>query len=364
MANAITSVSIKDFLVFKGEFTAEFCPGVNVLIGGNGSGKTTLMKAIYKLCSNKIDRTRTEEYFYSAGRTHMEFKHRPFEFLRMQVSTDNGTSRISVRSLHYGRFEDREKPVNGKSMYKDDFTGLYEAKYYSENELVFTTENFEPLPSIFIPVTDLLTSSKGLLEMIDAYEMDFDAIQVDILRNAQRPATRELKPNCSKVIDQLSNLINGEVYFEEGIFYVRKKTGRIVRFAVEASGLKRLSLLWKLLRNGLLESGTVLFWDEPEASINPELIPALVDILLELQRGGVQIFIATHSYDVARWFELNKTPENSLRYFNMRKEDDGIVADVADDYISLPNSVIEDAGNKLLRRVTQVAAEKAGVTLN
>jgi hypothetical protein len=121
--------------------------------------------------------------------------------------------------------------------------------------------------------------------------------------------------------------------------------------------------LWKLLRNGLLESGSILFWDEPEASINPELIPTLVDILLELQKGGVQIFIATHSYDVARWFELNKKAENSLRYFNLRKTDSGIAADVSDDYVSLSNSLIEDAGDMLLRRVTAVAAEKAGVTL-
>jgi energy-coupling factor transporter ATP-binding protein EcfA2 len=46
MGNAITHVKIKDFLTFKGEFTADFCPGGNVLIGVNGSGKTTLMKVL------------------------------------------------------------------------------------------------------------------------------------------------------------------------------------------------------------------------------------------------------------------------------------------------------------------------------
>jgi AAA15 family ATPase/GTPase len=51
MANTITRVEIKDFLVFKDEFTADFCSGVNVLIGGNGSGKTTLMKILYAVCS-------------------------------------------------------------------------------------------------------------------------------------------------------------------------------------------------------------------------------------------------------------------------------------------------------------------------
>jgi hypothetical protein len=118
-----------------------------------------------------------------------------------------------------------------------------------------------------------------------------------------------------------------------------------------------------LVTSGQLDEGSVLLWDEPENSINPGLIPTLVSILFELQKGGVQIFIATHSYDVARWFELNKKSENSLRYFNLSKTDNGIAADVADDYVSLPNSVIEDAGDALLRRVAEVAAENVGVTL-
>jgi hypothetical protein len=88
-----------------------------------------------------------------------------------------------------------------------------------------------------------------------------------------------------------------------------------------------------------------------------------VDILLALQKSGVQIFILTHNYDIARWFELNKTPDHTLRYFNLRKAGNGIVADVAGDYVSLPNSVIEDAGDMLLRRVAEVAAQKAGVRL-
>jgi putative ATP-dependent endonuclease of OLD family len=48
---AIDRVEIKDFLVFKGDFVCDFCPGVNVLIGANATGKTTLMKAMYSFGS-------------------------------------------------------------------------------------------------------------------------------------------------------------------------------------------------------------------------------------------------------------------------------------------------------------------------
>jgi ABC-type uncharacterized transport system permease subunit len=100
-----------------------------------------------------------------------------------------------------------------------------------------------------------------------------------------------------------------------------------------------------------------MLWDEPENSLNPELIPVLVDILLELQRGGVQIFVATHSYDVARWFDVRKKQDNSLRFFNLCKTDGGIVADVADEYSELDNSVLRDAGNELFKAVTAKALE-------
>jgi DNA repair ATPase RecN len=48
---AINRIEIKDFLVFRSEFTADFCSGVNVLTGGNGTGKTTLLKTLYAFCN-------------------------------------------------------------------------------------------------------------------------------------------------------------------------------------------------------------------------------------------------------------------------------------------------------------------------
>jgi hypothetical protein len=58
------------------------------------------------------------------------------------------------------------------------------------------------------------------------------------------------------------------------------------------------------------------------------------------------------------WFELNKKPENALRYFNFRKEGDSIAADVADDYISLDANPITTAGEKLLKKAVEVSAQQ------
>ena len=106
---------------------------------------------------------------------------------------------------------------------------------------------------------------------------------------------------------------------ENDSFYVLKKDGRKVDFSLEAEGLRKLGLLWKLIRNGLLEKGSVLLWDEPEANLNPELYPLVAEILLELQENGVQVFLATHSYNFAKYLEIRRTSREQVMFHNLYK---------------------------------------------
>jgi AAA15 family ATPase/GTPase len=353
ITNAITRVEIKDFLAFKGEFTLDFCNGVNVLIGVNGSGKTTLMKVIYAAC----DLAKNRHKLTSADAEKTLEKISPRK-IYMGVSIEAYFPYLSNASGTISGFMDDKGTVKDKSEPIDlCFSGADSTKSFT----VFGIDDSRSF--VFIPTDDMLSHSKGFLALNNEREMPFDRIFVDILSKAELPITREITPNATRILDRIKSIIGGEVLYENDIFFVVKEGGEKTPFSLEASGFRKFGLLWKLLRNGLLENGSILFWDEPEASINPELIPVLVDILLELQKDGVQIFVATHSYDVVRWFELNETVENSLRYFNLRKSKNSIVADVADDYVSLPNSVIEDAGDMLLKRVTEVAAINAGIKL-
>lgn len=94
---------------------------------------------------------------------------------------------------------------------------------------------------------------------------------------------------------------------QEDTFYILKKDGRKIDFSLEAEGLRKLGLLWKLIRNGLLEKGSILLWDEPEANLNPELYPLVANILVGLQKNRVQIFVATQGDFMPRmkWSDLN-----------------------------------------------------------
>jgi energy-coupling factor transporter ATP-binding protein EcfA2 len=352
MTNAIKCVEIKDFLAFRGGFGADFCPGVNVLIGGNGSGKTTLMKVVYAACEEKeTDATSLESIN----------KYLPQYFA---VPAFAGESVIKIK--YTNGTETRWLLKNPKIDKREASSGLVLSEGMDLTDSVSVTLRSTTVPNaVYIPEKDILEHSKGLLPFIQRKNTGFSDIYKNILIGAQDVPTKEQTTTQKSIGQKLVEIIGGYVEWVpgDGTFYMVKTDGNRIPFSIEASGFKKLGFLGLLVTSGQFEPGSVLFWDEPENSLNPELIPKLVDVLLELSRNGVQIFIATHSYDVARWFELNKTAENSLRYFNLRKTYSGIVADVADDYVSLPNSVIDDADSEMLKRVAKVAAEKAGVKL-
>jgi AAA15 family ATPase/GTPase len=268
---AINRVEIKDFLVFRGEFTADFCPGVNVIIGGNATGKTTLLKVMYGVAQH------TALYLF---------------FTEFGNFGDSGECKVIA--------DNKQTIVKGTAMGGGD---IY-------------------LNSVFIPEKDILSHSKGFLALNNKREISFDKTYIDIVTNAELPEMREVIPLVQKLADKISKIIDGEVIYEQDTFFIKKiSSGKMIPFSFEASGYRKFGLLWKLLRNGLLEKGSVLFWDEPEASINPELMSVLVDILLELQRNGVQIFIATHSEILATYFAINREKGDKVAFYSLYKDE-------------------------------------------
>jgi ABC-type ATPase involved in cell division len=247
----IDRLEIKDFMVFKGDFAVDFCPGVNVIIGSNGTGKTTLLR-----------------------------------------------------------------------------------KLYNENT-----------DCVYIPEKDILEHAKGLLTFIEQKQTGFSQIYKNVLINAQDIPTRVQSETQQKVGKMIADIIGGEVHWDkgEGSFYTLRTDGVRIPFASEASGYKKLGFLGLLVASGQLEKGAVLLWDEPENSLNPELMPVLVDILLELQRGGVQIFIATHNEILASYFAVNRQEGDKMMFHSLYKEGEHIEVNSNDRFDLLePNKLTEE----------------------
>ena len=275
-------------------FHLDFCDGINVIIGENGVGKTSLLKMIYAAAQWSIEKTnpgKTKnllQFFSNAISDNEALKNSDYKNGYCYYRVSDGTHKFEYSLSHKGLFDFGE------------WAGLN-------------------IHSVFIPTTEMLSHSKGFLALYEKYNMPFDGTQVDIIVNASLPETREIPKSMKGVLKKISNAIDGEVILENDSFYIVKSDGRKVDFSLEAEGLRKLGLIWKLIRNGLLEKGTVLLWDEPEANLNPELYPLVVDILLELQKNGVQMFIATHSYNFAKYLEIKREKKEDVLFHNLYK---------------------------------------------
>jgi len=277
---AINRVEIKDFLVFKGEFAADFCPGINVLIGGNGTGKTTLLKLMF---------------WYAKYNKYIDWETNP----------ENRSKFVGIEHIFGASPEQIRLHRRPQIDCQDDEKVIY------------------------IPEKDILEHAKGLLPFIEQKPTGFSWIYRDALIRAQDIPTKTQTDIQKEIGEKIASITGGYMEWvqSEGTFYTIRTDGMRIPFSIEASGFKKLGFLGLLVTSGQLEPGAILFWDEPENSLNPELVPILVDILLELSRNGVQIFLATHSEILASYFAVNRTNVDDVLFISLYKDNKRIKAD-------------------------------------
>lgn len=338
---AITRVEMKDFLVFKGEFSVNFCPGVNVIIGGNGTGKTTLLRAMYAV----QERSGNLNYFnHIAG-----YFRGPFS----QDEADNiYTSLKKVLLIHdngsmFGYLCQSELKQIDASVEADGTGFIHKGPFHAEgNKGIFSC--------VFIPEKDLLSNSKKLPESVEYGELQFTRCEIDLIKKARVAAQTPLQPLVKSIYD----IIGGTVFNDGEEFYVRRDGIETpIPFSMEASGYRKFGLLATLLRNEQIKPGTVLFWDEPENSLNPDLIPLLVDVLLELSRKphDVQIFIATHSELLASYFAVNRRKGDSVMFYTLYKDGEGIKVNSDERFDLLePNNLKAEIANLYEKEVDRM----------
>ncbi|MGL5753741.1 MAG: AAA family ATPase [Paraclostridium sp.] len=332
----INKLSIENITVFE-DFKLNASNGVNVIIGENGTGKTHLIKLIYGVGETSMG---TEEDAVNVSNEF--FRTKPSNLVR-DINIDKELKSAFI--IDYG--------YNGS-------TGYF---IHNNNQQDITLEvisetNVKEYPKyIFIPAKEMLSHSKGFLALNNKYDMPFDKTYVDIITNAELPETKEVSPINKKILDIISKVIDGTVIYENDTFYILKDDKRKIEFSLEAEGLRKFGLLYKLIRNGLIEKDTILLWDEPEANINPSLIPVLVDIFLELQREGVQVFIATHSYNLAKYFEIKRNKTDKVLFHSLYKTENGVKSQSNEYFGELDNNIIIKADSKLLDDVIEESLE-------
>jgi len=123
------------------------------------------------------------------------------------------------------------------------------------------------------------------------------------------------------VLARLTKEIGGEVESEGSRFYLSFAKQKPMDINLVAEGLRKFGTLQRLLSNGSLTAQSTLFWDEPEANLNPALLRKLAAILAELARQGFQIILATHSTDLLKEFHILSRQKDAqplpIKYFGL-----------------------------------------------
>ena len=301
----IRHLELENVTVFD-KIEIAFDEGINIFIGENGTGKTHILKILYAACQAADPKT---SFSAKIVRTML-----PDEFKISRLITrkpGNHNSEIKVSALS----EKKQKNHTITASFHNK-TKKWDAEIRGEE----AWENeFKDISSIFIPAKEILSNSYNLTAAVEKNNVKFDDTYIDIINSARIDiSVGRNSAERDKKLKAIEKIIGGTVVYDsqKDEFYLKIGNSR-QEFNLVAEGIRKMALLWQLVKNGTLEKGSVLFWDEPEANINPLYLSIITDMLLELQRDGVQIFISTHDYVLAKYFEIHRREEDSVLFHSV-----------------------------------------------
>ena len=318
---AVTRIRLHRFTAFN-ELDLLPCRGINVFVGTNATGKTHLMKVAYAAC----DATKKEERF--ADKLTRVFQPAEGKIGRLVKRRQGGDVAIAEVQI-------------GKSSVRTEF-----ASRTTRPQEAWESGPEQPpgVSSVYIPVKEMLANARGFRSLYAERTMHFKEVYSDLLDRAYLPLLRG-PPDVrhSRLLERLRRELGGSILVEDQEFYWKGRQGKL-EFALLAEGLRKLGLLWLLIQNGVLLEGSVLFWDEPETNLNPKLLEPLVGVLLDLQRLGVQVFIATHDYVLLKQLDLQQANTDEIQYHALHRDRDGHLAcNSTGTYLDIDPNAIDEA---------------------
>lgn len=214
---------------------------------------------------------------------------------------------------------------------------------------------------VLIPASDMMAHTKRFLATYDRYQIDFDQTYHDIVSALLSPPLRD-QSQVTDALKPFAEVLGGEVEEEGERFYLRTAHGR-QPMPLVAEGLRKIATLYTLIKNGYLQPGDTLFWDEPETNLNPTLMDEVVSALFGLARSGVQVFLTTHSYFILKELDLQANRQDALRFFSLYTTDDadGTQVETTDYFPELKhNAIMEQFEYVYDRDVTRATGRKRG----
>ena len=317
-----TRLLVQNFTVFqKSDF--DLSPGLNVFIGENGSGKTHVLKIAYCVAA-VLTGDGKRKYSEEPSKTGLQSQigdkivgvFRP-ESLGRVVRRRQGRERCEIKAY----FSDKSLNIN--------FSFATQSR--SEVSLEKLPTKWSDITPVYIPSREILSLYPQFLSIYEQRYLEFEETYRDLcillgIPVERGPRTQRIK----RLLEPLEEAMGGAIVLDKnGRFYLKLTGQGNMEMPLVAEGIRKLAMLTRLVGNGSLLDHGMLFWDEPDTSLNPKLIVHVAQFIMELAKYGVQIFIATHSLFLLRELDIlrksKKYRQVPANFFALHPEEDGVV---------------------------------------
>ena len=317
---------------------------INLIIGENATGKTFLLKSLYSAVRSMED--------YKRGDDIRSMSEILSEKLRWTFQVDklgDIANRSSSEPLHFKVETDHEQ------------NGLEYQFSQSANTKVgsITAPDAQKVGnSIFIPAKEVLSLFSIILKSREVDKsFGFDDTYYDLVKALRIAPTRGKNfTTFSKAREELSSVISGKVDYDDstGKWFYRNKSGQKFSIGATSEGVKKISIMDRLLANGYMTKDSALFIDELESALHPDAICEFLDMISHISHEmGIQVFISTHSYFVIKkLFLIALKYPTEVTCISLSRDKEPQICNLSD---GMPeNSIIQTSIDLYKQEVTEV----------
>lgn len=328
MNNKIASVSLNEYGMIP-SFDCQSFSNINLVIGENGTGKTFLLKALYSA-------TRAMEE-YKRGDDIKTINEVLAEKLRWTFQVDKLGDMVTRSS--------NESLIFEMKLGTDQIGYQFSSSATSKVVTATAPSGKRETNSIFIPAKEVLSLYSIILKSREVDKsFGFDDTYYDLVK-ALRISPKKGKnytafSNSQKL---LNSVIDGKVEYDERSGKWFYKNNRSQKFSIGATseGVKKISIMDRLLSNGYLDNQSIIFIDEIESALHPTAICQFLDMVAKIATDmDLQFFISSHSYFVIKKLALiAKTNPGLVTCISLSKDKKPAVHDLSE---GMPDNSIID----------------------
>lgn len=310
MSFKIHSIELENYGSIRSFKCCDFS-NLNLVIGENATGKTFLLKALYSAVRAMEEHKRGDDI-------------RPMS----EILSEKLRWTFQVEKLGDLVNKFATDPLCLKLMTDNNNSLEY---HFSQSTATKVGTDVTPKGkkegnSIFIPAKEVLSLFSIILKSREVDKtFGFDDTYYDLAKALRIAPTRGKNFKAfARARQMLSSVINGKVDYDDGSgrWYYKNTSQQKFSIGATAEGIKKISIMDRLLGNGYISKDSVIFIDELESALHPNAICEFLEMLSAISNEmGIQVFISSHSYFVIKKLYLiaRKHP-GKVTYISLSKD--------------------------------------------